>query len=86
MRVCPCSCTCSGPRTHTPARTRTRAHWRARAQSGKGVISCAELAHVLSNIGEKLSSDEIAALTKEADPEGKGVVEFDSFIRMMMAR
>lgn len=49
---------------------------------GKGFISVAELGHVLSNIGEKLSPDELADLTKEADPEGKGIVQYEHFVKV----
>jgi hypothetical protein len=49
---------------------------------GKGFISVQELGHVLSNIGEKLSAAEIADLTKEADPEGKGIVQYEEFVKV----
>jgi len=41
-----------------------------------------ELSHVLQSIGEKLSPAEVEALSKEADPEGKGTVQEENFIRV----
>ncbi len=46
------------------------------------MIAVAELKHVLTNIGEKLSPEEIDNLVKEADPEGKGQVAADDFIKV----
>lgn len=63
-----------------------RAAWKVFDKDNKGFISISELRHVLTNIGEKLSPDEIDDLTKEADPEGKGRVGYDEFIKMMMAK
>jgi calmodulin len=45
-----------------------------------------ELRHVLSTIGEKLSPEEMEAMLKEADPENKGAVGLEDFIRMMVAK
>ncbi|KAF5840375.1 hypothetical protein DUNSADRAFT_16923 [Dunaliella salina] len=66
--------------------TDLRNAWKVLDSGGKGFIGVSELGHVLSNIGEKLSPEEIADLTKEADPEGKGVVQYEHFVKMMMAR
>ncbi|KAJ9532859.1 hypothetical protein QJQ45_010861 [Haematococcus lacustris] len=51
-------------------------------QAGQGFITTSELRHVLSNIGEKLSPDELDALTKEADPDSSGRVEYEQFIKV----
>lgn len=51
--------------------------WCHALQDNKGTISTKELRHVLSSIGEKLSPKELDELTKEADPEGKGTVQFE---------
>lgn len=55
-------------------------------KAGQGFILTAELKHVLSNIGEKLSPQEIADLISEADPDNSGKVLYDNFVKMMLAR
>lgn len=55
-------------------------------KAGAGSISVAELKHVLTSVGEKLSPEEIAELLAEADPEKSGRVTYDTFIKMMLAR
>ncbi|KAL6754611.1 hypothetical protein V8C86DRAFT_2697589 [Haematococcus lacustris] len=63
-----------------------RKAWKVFDKAGQGFITTSELRHVLSNIGEKLSPDELDALTKEADPDSSGRVEYEQFIKMMMAK
>jgi EF-hand domain pair len=38
-------------------------------KDGNGFISAAELAHVMANLGEKLSEEEVAEMIREADVE-----------------
>lgn len=45
-----------------------------------------KLRHVLTNIGEKLSPQEMDALVAEADTKGDGRVERESFVRLLMAK
>mmetsp|Transcript_16522 Transcript_16522/g.41236 ORF Transcript_16522/g.41236 Transcript_16522/m.41236 type:complete len:146 (-) Transcript_16522:294-731(-) len=63
-----------------------KAAWKVFDKDGKGSISVAELRHVLSSIGEKLSPEELADLTKEADPDTTGRIQYDSFIKLMMSK
>mmetsp|Transcript_1846 Transcript_1846/g.2841 ORF Transcript_1846/g.2841 Transcript_1846/m.2841 type:complete len:149 (+) Transcript_1846:120-566(+) len=60
--------------------------WKVFDKDNKGFISIAELRHVLANIGEKLSPEELDDLTKEADPESTGKVSYADFIKMMLAK
>lgn len=55
-------------------------------KSGQGFISAAELKHVLTSVGEKLSPEEITEMMNEADPEKSGKILYDNFIKMMLAR
>ena len=55
-------------------------------KQGLGSISTAELKHVLSSVGEKLSPEEMAEMLGEADPESSGKVTYDTFIKVMLAR
>ncbi|GLI59467.1 hypothetical protein VaNZ11_001350 [Volvox africanus] len=63
-----------------------KAAWKVFDKAGQGFVSGAELKHVLTCVGEKLSPTEIEELLKEADPEGTGKVMYDDFIRVMLAR
>ncbi|KAA0049321.1 hypothetical protein IC582_012651 [Cucumis melo] len=50
-----------------------------------GYISATELRHVMINLGEKLTDDEVEQMIKEADLDGDGQVNFEEFVKMMMA-
>nr|AAA92677.1 calmodulin-like protein [Pisum sativum] len=50
-----------------------------------GYISPSELRHVMMNLGEKLSDEEVKQMIKEADMDGDGQVDYDDFVKMMMA-
>lgn len=43
-----------------------------------------QLRHVMINLGEKLSDEEVEQMIKEADMDGDGQVDFDEFVKMMM--
>lgn len=42
-----------------------------------GFISSAELRHVMTNMGEKLTDEEVDELLREADSDGKGAIKYD---------
>lgn len=60
--------------------------WKVFDREGKGVLTAAELRHILSSIGEKLSKEELDDLMKEADPDAKGKVQYEEFVRMMTSK
>ncbi|KAF0984612.1 hypothetical protein FDP41_000511 [Naegleria fowleri] len=49
-----------------------------------GFISTEELKHIMTTLGEKLSDHEVEDLLKEADPQRKGQIHYESFIRMCL--
>ncbi|ESR33297.1 hypothetical protein WN944_025840 [Citrus x changshan-huyou] len=49
-----------------------------------GYISATELRHVMINLGEKLTDDEVEQMINEADLDGDGQVNYDEFVKMMM--
>lgn len=50
------------------------------AQDGNGYISAAELRHVMTNLGEKLTDEEVDEMIREADIDGDGQVNYEGTI------
>lgn len=46
-------------------------------KNNDGLISSSELRHVMTNLGEKLSEEEVDDMIKEADMDGDGLVNYD---------
>ena len=55
-------------------------------KDGNGTISANELRHIMSTLGEKLSDDEIEQMIQEADIDGDGYINYEEFVRLMMAK
>ena len=55
-------------------------------KDGNGFISAAELRHVMTNLGEKLTDEEVDEMIREADVDGDGHINYEEFVRMMMAK
>jgi len=58
-------------------------------KDGGGFIDAAQLRHVMTNLGEKLTDDEVDEIIKEAEDPTKqsdGVIDFQEFVNMMMAK
>lgn len=53
---------------------------------GNGLISAAELRHVMTNLGEKLTDEEVDEMIREADVDGDGHINYEEFVRMMLAK
>ncbi|MBA0835446.1 hypothetical protein Goarm_007726, partial [Gossypium armourianum] len=51
-----------------------------------GFISAAELRHVMTNLGEILTDEEVDEMIHEADTDGDGQVNYEEFVRMMVAK
>ena len=55
-------------------------------KDGNGFISAAELRHIMTNLGEKLTDEEVDEMIREADVDGDGQINYDEFVDMMMAK
>ncbi|KAJ8753709.1 hypothetical protein K2173_026385 [Erythroxylum novogranatense] len=51
-----------------------------------GYISAAELRYVMTNLGEKLTDEEVDEMIGEADFDGDGQVNYEEFVKMMLAK
>lgn len=55
-------------------------------QSGSGEIGTAQLQHIMTSIGEKLSAEEAEELVKMADPTDSGVVRYEAFVDKLVSQ
>merc|ERR1712025_1408860 len=55
-------------------------------RDGNGFISAAELRHVMTNLGEKLTDEEVDEMIRDGDGDGDGQINYEEFVKMMMAK
>jgi calmodulin len=55
-------------------------------KDGNGFISAAELRHVMTNLGEKLSDVEVDEMIREADVDGDGQINYEEFVKVSISR
>jgi Ca2+-binding EF-hand superfamily protein len=53
-------------------------------KDGNGYISAAELRHVMTSLGEKMSEEEVDEMIREADVDGDGQINYQEFVKMMV--
>ncbi|XP_006644879.3 calmodulin-like protein 1 [Oryza brachyantha] len=51
-----------------------------------GFISAAELRGVMANVGERLTEEEVGEMVREADVDGDGQINYEEFVKCMMAK
>ncbi|KAL3683541.1 hypothetical protein R1sor_001563 [Riccia sorocarpa] len=49
-----------------------------------GFINALELRQVMTNLGEKLSDDEIHEMIRQVDMDGDGQINYEEFVKMMI--
>ena len=55
-------------------------------QGSNGLIATAELKHIMMTIGDKMTEAEADEMIHEVDIDDDGVINYEEFVRMMMAR
>jgi calmodulin len=50
-------------------------------KDGNGFVSAVEFRHVMTNLGEKLTDDEVDEMIREADVDGDGQVDYNEFVK-----
>ncbi len=55
-------------------------------KDGQGQISCQELYHIMTTLGDKLTEEEVEEMLREGDLDGNGFINYEEFVRMMMAK
>lgn len=70
----------------TESEEELREAFRVFDQDQNGFISATELRHVMTNLGEKLSDEEIGEMIREADVDSDGNINYDEFVKVMMAK
>lgn len=65
----------------TDSEEEIREAFRVFDKDGNGFISAAELRHVMTNLGEKLTDEEVDEMIREADIDGDGQVNYEGEYR-----
>jgi calmodulin len=55
-------------------------------REGSGIISRGELEHVMMSVSEKISKEEIDELITLADTDNDGFINYEEFVKMMLAK
>lgn len=52
-------------------------------RDGDGFITATELRHIMSNLGETLTDEEVDEMIRESDANGDGRIDYSEFVFMM---
>ncbi|KAF9618325.1 hypothetical protein IFM89_000960 [Coptis chinensis] len=72
--------------TPIPQQEELKEAFRVFGKDQNGFISTAELRHVMTNLGEKLTDEEVDEMIREADVDGDGQINYEEFVKVMMAK
>ncbi|XP_067682347.1 uncharacterized protein [Haliotis asinina] len=70
----------------TDSEEEIREAFRVFDKDGNGFISAAELRHVMTNLGEKLTDEEVDEMIREADIDLDGQVKNEEFVKMITSK
>lgn len=68
----------------TDSEEEIREAFRVFDKDGNGFISAAELRHVMTNLGEKLTDEEVDEMIREADIDGDGQVNYEGMFSFLI--
>merc|ERR1719469_214603 len=51
-----------------------------------GSVSASELKHVMNNLGEQVTNEEVEEMIREADADGDGELSFDDFLQFIQRK
>ena len=54
-------------------------------REGAGLLPVAELKHILTNIGEKMSDDEVDEMLRDAKIDSQGQIKISDLVKLMFA-
>ena len=57
--------------------TQVKKLWLTDCLAGNGYISAAELRHIITTLGEKLTNEEVEEMVREADIDGDGTINYE---------
>ena len=70
--------------TNSEAETEIRESFKIFDKNGSGLISAAELRHVMSNLGEPLSVEEVEELIGQVELDDQGLLNYEELIQQLM--
>lgn len=73
-------------RGHQETEDEIREAFRVFDKDGAGFVAAAELRHVMTNLGEKLTEDEVDEMIREIDIDGDGQINYEEFVKVLMAK
>ncbi|KAK7248252.1 Calcium-binding protein [Aureococcus anophagefferens] len=54
--------------------------------SEEEILEAFKLRHIMTNLGEKLTDEEVDEMLREADIDGDGQINYEEFVKMMMSK
>jgi len=72
------------PLKTNPSEEEMREAFKVFDKDGQGFLSAAELRHIMTNLGERLSKEELEEMIKEADTNKDGNINYASFVKLML--
>ena len=70
--------------SNTEAEAEIRESFKIFDKNGSGLISAAELRHVMMNLGESLTAEEVEELIGQVELDDQGLLNYDDFISQLL--
>ena len=72
--------------TNAEAEAEIRESFKIFDKNGSGLISAAELRHVMTNLGEPLTAEEVEEIISAVELDDQGMLNYDEFIGHLMKK